>query len=222
MSEIDCYQHQLVGLIAGVALYHPLQQFDRDGVDDSVLLIGGGSGEHPAAILQPRRCVANYIDHLLGELLETPEHDHTLQMWLEMLGMPDPDTAYETFDTHLSSPLWGTTFEEFNGDYSHWGGDTWAQFIQAAKQPGCWTTPYDPGTHGSIERWIEYALGELVLVCMPQLIDDLIQPESRQLLETIRNVAQQRMLMAAVMTFPTGYETVGGRRQTLGDGNVRH
>ena len=64
MSYIDTFDHELVGFFAGLPLYHPLETVtgsdgDEFGCTPRQLVLGGGSGEHPAVVLlEPPAAVA--------------------------------------------------------------------------------------------------------------------------------------------------------------------
>ncbi|MFT8258506.1 MAG: hypothetical protein ACMZI2_04110 [Candidatus Symbiodolus clandestinus] len=58
MSYIDCFKHELLGYFNGLPINHPLEKIIGDGwgqYDFSAtpenLILGGGSGEHPALVL---------------------------------------------------------------------------------------------------------------------------------------------------------------------------
>lgn len=84
MSEIDNSKHLLIGSFLGLPLYQLLednnslahrnpqdrhqmpQHFLRASVPKGALVIGGGSGEHPAiALYDPTHCVARYLQFCL-------------------------------------------------------------------------------------------------------------------------------------------------------------
>lgn len=53
MSHIDSFKHEIVGLFGGLLVYHPLEDIQGDFVcTPKCLLIGGGSGEHPALVIE--------------------------------------------------------------------------------------------------------------------------------------------------------------------------
>jgi hypothetical protein len=71
MSYIDTFDHELVGFFAGLPLYRPLEIVAGSGGDEFgctplQLVLGGGSGEHPAVVLaQPRAAVVWYLQATL-------------------------------------------------------------------------------------------------------------------------------------------------------------
>lgn len=222
MSHIDIFKHELVGLVAGVQLYHPLEATDfGDGVGPEALLLGGGSGEHSEAILSPADCVASYL-LLLPDVAAEPGSEHWLRpRYLELLGCEDLEAAEELLAGDMFDALVADVDPIRGSDFSRWSGDDWAAFAAAASSPGCWTTAYDRKVHGSIEHWVRQVVGEFVLVSMPELIADRMV-DHQATFAAVRQIAADAKLMLGVMTFPSGYEQLGGRREQLGDGNVRH
>jgi hypothetical protein len=80
MSDIDTFRHEFVGLFLGIPIYHPLepgqlgwraigdrhrlqhQEWGRPNCDPASLVLGGGSGEHPALIFHDvEHAVARYL-----------------------------------------------------------------------------------------------------------------------------------------------------------------
>ena len=53
MSYIDCFDHKILGFIGGIAVYQALQDIAGDDFQckKNQVIIGGGSGEHPAAVI---------------------------------------------------------------------------------------------------------------------------------------------------------------------------
>lgn len=75
MSYIDCFDHEYIGQIGYLPIYHPTEIIkgenysneDFSATPDN-LVIGGGSGEHPAIVLKNIECmVARYLYHFLDD-----------------------------------------------------------------------------------------------------------------------------------------------------------
>lgn len=228
MSYIDIRRHELCGVVAGVPLYHPLEEYDDGSGPGSEfsatpqdLVLGGGGGEHPAAVMNVRSCVSNllvsYEDGTAEEMHVNgvPTFGHLLRtsnLTVEdVLRVADALHEYEPTGQYL---LPVGTFD--------WSGDTWSEFVEAAKNPGGWARPYEQGgPDGSIENWIGGVVGEYVLVSMVDLLVSIL-PEEEEVLRELSVLVSRTPLYMGVLSFPTGYEYVGGRRESLGDGNVRH
>ncbi len=62
MSYIDCFKHELVGMLGYLPVYHPLE-----GVDGSFicgahqLLLGGGGREHSALVIENSTSAVAYF-----------------------------------------------------------------------------------------------------------------------------------------------------------------
>jgi hypothetical protein len=67
----DTFDHGLVGFFAGLPRYHPLETVAGSGGDElgctpRQLVLGGGSGEHPAVVLrQPPAAVMAFLQAAL-------------------------------------------------------------------------------------------------------------------------------------------------------------
>ena len=70
VSHIDSFKHELIGLFGGLPVYRPLQLIDGDfQCDVNQLVLGGGSGEHPALVVKNLlAAVACYLDEELDSL----------------------------------------------------------------------------------------------------------------------------------------------------------
>lgn len=176
MSYIHSLPHTQLGWFAGIPLYRigtrisPVHGDDfAAGPDD--LILGGGSGEHPAAVIPVFGAVASYIA--------------TLDLAVTCASLAEDDPAYSpddvTFDpAYLRAPLGPAELEMLAdvmrdmstdlygdgplGDFSGWGGDVWAEFVPAAKRLPAPAVSYDPVRHSSVEAWIVDALGEYALI----------------------------------------------------------
>src|SRR5689334_20373903 len=80
VSYIDTIDHELVGIFAGLPVYHPLEPLSGDPDDPhdfpctpAQLVIGGGGGEHPGCVLlRPDAAVAKFVRAWLPD-----EEEHT-------------------------------------------------------------------------------------------------------------------------------------------------
>lgn len=157
MSYIDSIKHELVGYINGLPIYHPLENI-KDGAwgecDFSCtpenLVIGGGSGEHPALVVHHLgSLVARYlllcneknVEHFNDRIEMLPEET------LDRLG----DIAFDT----------GETLE-----FCSWSMTQIRDFVELAKS-SLHQTPLhetqDP------EDWIKESIGEFIYFSLPEL-----------------------------------------------------
>lgn len=190
MSYIDAFDHELVAFFAGLPLYHPLQEIsggvgrpDEFASSPDELILGGGEGEHPAAVLRdPSGAVCHFLQTaitLVGS--ELPEREQSL-----LDNAPD-------FQRCLAFPGWG--LEDI------------AAFVARCNSPA-FVMPYrreHPYRDGPLERWLVSNLGEFVYFAMPELAAETIAmlPETRKLV--------QAPVFYNVLILPPGYRVQAGR-----------
>lgn len=202
MSYIDTLQHEICGVLAGLPLYRLLVTDTtelRAGPDH--LLLGGGSGEHPAARFHMLSALYRF---LLSEELEDER----------FFGLDRIETLRCALDPYTRSLP--------DSDFSHWRGDDWARIIAHAQQEQGFGRPYSPEKDGSIEHWITTSIGEYVLVARTDLAVALLPESVSDEIRTLATRVSESPPYLNVRSFPTGYEHVAGRRNALCDGNVRH
>lgn len=214
MSAIDTMPHELCGTLAGLPVYHLL--VDDDGYLDAPasprhLLVGGGSGEHPETSFD---IVAAVHHFLLDEELEETTDDPSwgTRLW---------EFPYERIEALLGR-IDPVVPDRDVSIVSTWGGDDWYRFVERARRQEGFGVPYDPAKHRSIESWMASSLGEYALVSMTGLVVSLLPGEVSQEVVALATAVAQRPLYMNVMAFPSGYDHVGGRRERIADGNVRH
>jgi hypothetical protein len=175
MSYIHSLPHTQLGWFAGIPLYRINTTISRHAGDDfdatpDDLILGGGSGEHPAAIIPAYGAVASYLAtlDLAVACAASPEEARTTPDDLTFdpaclrapLGQAELEQLADAmFDQ--SRALYG---DELVGDFSDWNGDTWADFIAVAKTLPAPAVAYDRNRHVSVERWIVDSLGEYALI----------------------------------------------------------
>lgn len=154
MSHIDSFKHQQVGEFLGLPVYLPLQDIDGDfQATTRQLLVGGGSGEHPAVVLtDPQAAAAAFL----------AEED------------PHVDLSAEELKA------WRAAIQPFAPDFPHkllafhdWSISDYHGFHERCRNPH--TSSY--GIHESkmgVEYWMALGLGEFVFYAMPQLAPDLM------------------------------------------------
>jgi hypothetical protein len=151
MSHIDSFKHSLVGELFGLPVYRALEDIEGNfRCKFGHLLIGGGSGEHPAMVLEnPIAMVARFID---AELLSLGYSEENIARW-ESVYVP-----YLEFD---NSKL--LTFYE-------WNIDTFHSFYQRCS--GGYQLHRD---RMQFEDWLILGFGEFIFFSMPELCADLIK-----------------------------------------------
>ncbi|WP_440958449.1 hypothetical protein ACFELO_14325 [Oceanicaulis sp. LC35] len=153
MSYIDSYDHVLVGYMAGLPLYRPLE--DIPGPENGFfredfpcrkdqLVLGGGSGEHEGLVLaRPGAAMALYA--LDSEDFEFPEAERAR---LNALIAEAPVLV-----------RYG------------WDGSTHRQFKARCKSAAL-PNPYDRH-YGPFDAWLAMGFGEFCYAAMPDLDPDM-------------------------------------------------
>lgn len=167
MSHIDSFRHEIVGMFGSIPIYHPLEKIKGDFVcDSSQLLLGGGSGEHPALIIKrPIAAVACFLDNVLEPLRsdDIKAKSHPLKHCLE-------DWEY-VIDKHLT---WDYVVHL---EFSEWSIQTYHDFYQL-----CLSTvlpnPYLEQEQ-SIEEWLILGFGEFIFFAMPELAAKIMDQLNR-------------------------------------------
>jgi hypothetical protein len=147
MSHIDSFKHELVGFLGYLPVYHPLEKIDGDfNCNPSQLLLGGGSGEHPALVIEnPTSAVAYFLSEII-------EHETELKHWEEII---EPYLNYD--------------FTELLTFYK-WDIERVSSFHKMSTS----VSLPNPSDGTNIERWLILGIGEFVFFSMPELAHELI------------------------------------------------
>lgn len=154
MSYIDTFDHELVGFFAGLPLYHPLDTVvgaggDEFGCTPLHLVLGGGSGEHPAVVLtRPSAAVARFLHMTLPQ--DAPPLSATAQQFLDEV----------------------PSFEECL-HFAGWGIADFVAFRDRCCAPA-FVTPYHAEQDGLLEEWVLRNLGEFVYFSLPELASEAL------------------------------------------------
>lgn len=154
MSHIDSFKHQLVGYFGAIPVYRALQDIDGDfSCEKGGLILGGGSGEHPALVLKdPRAAVAIFIDHEIDGLnLDPPTRNQWKDSYQNYL-RENPSEVLEYFEWEEE------THENFRGMCT--AGTLPNSFYEADM---------------SFDDWLVLGLGEFVFFAMPEQAPELIE-----------------------------------------------
>lgn len=153
MSHIDSIRHEFLGYFNGLPIYHPLESLsgpnrgDYDfGCTPDNLVIGGGSGEHPALILHDLGGLAAfYLVHCVGE--DALDCENTYNCLYEMALRADEHLEFCAWPMHLVH-----------------------HFVEQAKSP-LHGTPWNTEAE-SVEDWIKASMGEFIFFSLPELNPD--------------------------------------------------
>lgn len=164
MSHIDSFRHEIVGLFAGLPVYHPLEDIDGEfHCTTAQLLLGGGSGEHPALVIRnPTGAVALFLHKELSALKgrdisarQFPLKRH-VESWDAVIA-PYIDWSY---DAQL--------------EFVDWDVATYSRF-DALCRSNALPNPWLGDNGDSIEDWLILGFGEFVFFAMPELAQDIIK-----------------------------------------------
>lgn len=149
MSHIDGFDHVLVGFFGGLPVYRPLEDIagDRDtlvGEDflcrTDQITIGGGSGEHPALVLErPGAAMAAFaLEHEAFDI--RGETRDRLKAWI------------------AGEPV-----------HRRYGWDEERRTrLEACCRSDAMVNPFWPGDH-TLDDWLTLGLGEFCYAAMPEL-----------------------------------------------------
>lgn len=147
MSHIDSFKHELIGYLGYLPVYHPLEDIDGDFFcTTKQIVIGGGSGEHPAVVLEePLYAVALFIHHILGR-------DNRLIHWEPII-----------------APYLNVPYEDMVQFYE-WDDDRFTKFYKMLASNGV----LNPSDEDNGLEWFVLGLGEFIFYAMPQLATEII------------------------------------------------
>jgi hypothetical protein len=154
VSHIDSFRHEIVGYFGWIAVYHPLEPINGDfACTPEQLVLGGGSGEHPALVFEsPTACVARFLhDRLTRALDAPPRHDplHPVaEVWMEAVA-PHADASPNALLT-----------------YYEWERHTHEAFREKATREGL---PHSLRPDEDLEDWLIRGIGAFVFFAMPGL-----------------------------------------------------
>lgn len=160
MSHIDSFNHEIVGQFGGLPVYHPLEDIEGDFVSTPTqLLIGGGSGEHPALVIEsPLKAVAWFL-HDQFESLKNPA------LSPERFPLKTKIDEWEP----IIAPYLTSSHDEIL-TYYDWDTETYSNFTELCKSPAL-PNPLDDD---QLEIWLILGIGEFVFFAMPELAPDIM------------------------------------------------
>jgi hypothetical protein len=156
MSYIDSYKHEVVGLLAGVPVYHPLENipgstfagFEEDfACSTKQLVVGGGSGEHPGVVLcNPEAAVAAFL-LCHRDIWNSERRERYLR------------------DKRDDTPRFV---------YAGWRSQDHDAFQKRCREHA-WPNPFRADQGQDFETWLHLGFGEFIFYAMPQLANSLIE-----------------------------------------------
>ncbi|MBF0324494.1 MAG: hypothetical protein HQL42_05420 [Alphaproteobacteria bacterium] len=155
MSHIDSFRHAQVGSLAGIPVYLSLEDIDGDfRCPSHSLIIGGGSGEHPAATLSdPLRAVAFFVVTELPSLKLRPT---VRAQWTQ---------ACQPFLTQTDKPI---------VTYFDWLPEDHDNFRASCRSPLLENSYAICADDMEFDDWLALGLGEFIFFAMPKLAAPLM------------------------------------------------
>lgn len=162
MSHIDSFKHEIVGLFGGLPVYHPLEDINGDfKCSTKQLLIGGGSGEHPALVIEsPLAAVACFINESLKYLKVSDAIENEWESVIEPFLIFNAD----------SSPQSQGDVRIFQ--FYEWDIATYSDFAELCKSTAL-PNPFFEGNY-PLETWLILGIGEFVFFSMPDLATEIM------------------------------------------------
>lgn len=149
MSYIDTFDHEYCGHLGYLPIYHPLetvQNGDEFDCDPSCLVLGGGSGEHSALIVEKLEfVVASFLLDIVEQQTEIDISPNTVEKLQDIY-----------CDTRDSAFL-----------FNKWSIREYAAIQEMAKSKVNFTPLKEDQ---SVEDWIFSSLGEFVYFSLPELV----------------------------------------------------
>jgi hypothetical protein len=155
VSHIDSFKHSLVGSFLGIPVYLPLEDIDGDfRCTTQQLLIGGGSGEHLALVVQkPLAAVAMFLAEEVPHLPLSPE---TGEAW---------KAVYQPF---IESDFWAIL------RFYEWDIKTYHSFFECCKNGHAINRYSVYSSSKKLEEWLILGFGEFIFFSMPQLAAEIV------------------------------------------------
>lgn len=160
MSHIDSFKHEIVGLFGSLPVYHPLEDIQGDFVcTPKNLLLGGGSGEHPALVIEsPLEAVAWFLNNQF-KALKNAELS------------PDRFPLKTKIDewSPIIAPYLTASLDDILTFYE-WDIDTYNNFANLCKSDAL----PNPLGDERLENWLILGIGEFVFFAMPELASEIM------------------------------------------------
>jgi hypothetical protein len=161
MSHIDSFKHEIIGLFGCIPVYNPLEEIEGDfKAKPGQLILGGGSGEHPAMVVEDStQAVALYLKHSLEPLL-------------------NPELSVNRFPLKKVAKDWLEKIQPFlTADpasicvFYDWTDEDHQRFAKYC------TSDVLPNPHwkGDLYEWLPVSFGEFIFFAMPGLVPEVME-----------------------------------------------
>lgn len=155
MSHIDSFRHAIVGEFIGLPVYLSLEDIDGDfDCPAYSLIIGGGSGEHPAIVVSdPCAAVARFLDEELPSLGLSRKTREAWQACYTLHRQQDDEVILS---------------------FCHWTEENQRDFRTRCKSS---TQSNSFGIYSadkSLYQWLILGIGEFIFFAMPALATDIM------------------------------------------------
>lgn len=194
MSYIDCYEHEYIGQLFGLPLYLPTKDIDGGkwgSVDFSAttknLILGGGSGEHPALVIHEPECL---VARFLLKHLDWDERSR------EEITEEDYELLNSTAETFVQSEML---------EYCGWSIAHFSDLEISAAVDFMDFVDHDATT----EDYIMHAIGELIYYSIPEL--NSLQQEMESIVNKLSNFRPYTHTSAVSVSVP-GYPVISGMK----------
>ncbi len=147
MSHIDSFKHELVGYFGSIPVYHPLEDIYGDFESSpNQLIIGGGSGEHPALVIEDlTAAVGLFLYEMSKEIPELEKYEEVLKAYIYVR----PEEVISFYE---------------------WNAVTYRDFYEMCDSPAM----QNPVGDEFLEMWLIKGIGEFVFHAMPKLAANLL------------------------------------------------
>lgn len=187
MSYIDSFDHEYIGSIGYLPIYHPLEEVkgEKWGAYDfnaspNNLVLGGGSGEHPGLVIHNLASVVT--KYLYFNLTDEEENQLT-----------------KDEEEYILDLYYVNTYEIL--EFCSWSIRQYSDFLKMASSE-LLSAPIEDDE--DVEDWIIRSIGELVFFSLPDL-----NPEHEKL-SKIFSKFTINATMQNVVCVPPGYPKIGG------------
>ena len=204
MSYIDTFEHEYLGVFAGINLYRPLVQVNpkdtSDGqfsCDPSTFVLGGGYLEHPGLVVRDSNyAAAQFISEWINVVEEDPTKpfsDTELEKWTEITH----DYMHDKYSDGI------TEYEIL--DFTQWSMRHYSEFYTACKSSVMRNPFIETERYNEFENWLLSNFGELVVLSYPELISN----------DSIASITNEidRFLFGNVCVLPAGYPVYWGLKK---------
>lgn len=160
MSHIDSFKHEIVGFFGYLPVYHPLEDIEGDFFcTKKQLMLGGGSGEHTALVIDsPLFAVAYFLNQ-------------------ELSSLKDKKFKAKHYPLKKKIDQWSAIIEPFLDrepkdiiKYYDWDAQRHENFHEMCRSSALPNQLQDE----NFEEWFVLGIGEFVFFSMPDLASEIM------------------------------------------------